>query len=460
MSDPSTDPQELDLLDEEDRFAPRAWIDLHKASLFKRARVELSRMYPGEGYKSAASLEDLSEINLALVKRECEANIDPAEAKLFAERFDKLGFFWKHGTPVFDKVQKDEALSSLTRLDELIYAPAVVYEKNKANPFGKNPFHHAYVIDDDAPNGVSKQKISSTSVPQLQFRGDGGFVFFRFNIGDAPMPSSRFSDGKVQLVLDPDGDARLHNKGWVTLRDVYYPYTHASFATGKFAITYEGSQRFSTYRGVQHELVPNTAARWDRPLDPDEIETLGGRIRRRVETPAYNQRQVFTHNFCHTPENRSLREGRDIRREHVMEGAFHGTDIVPGVMHSAMRAMWELPPLWNEVVDQDLSVPGFERLMRIWLHKFFHIEAKYPWKLTLPSVSTVTEDVSLGLDNANLPVGIPFGTMGHKAFYPAEPAATLQASEVDPVDGPDQDPALGYPNEADVTPETDAALSY
>ncbi|MEO1000377.1 MAG: hypothetical protein AAFW69_07205 [Pseudomonadota bacterium] len=393
------------------------FIDLCRASLFRRSIPELatlSQAHRNVGYEGVKTLEELSAKNLALIRTDCETHIPETERERFRTRFAALRFYWKHGTGVLRLLQKYERMVSATYLVEREHGPAVIVKKTI-----EGKFYYAYVpvpeaeLDQakDAAGQARLVKFLSTSKLELDYRGDGGFIFFRYNIGSGHMPDTRFGeDGGAQIILDPVQDARLHQDGWVTLRDVFLPYSNRDLSDGRLGITSGGSQRITCYDILGAGDIPVGVAP-NAPLTVEElddvVDVLYGEDLDFV--PGYKSRRIFHHTF------RNGRPNRAFRSEHVLEGAFHGPHLEEGVLLSAMRAFWEIPPLWATVTAEALDQDGFRDLMRAWLHRFFHIEAKYPWAISLPGLDGVEEPMGTGPEDAPLPAF--FGETGARLYF-------------------------------------------
>jgi len=417
----------------------RAWRDLHHSSLFRNAIEALTKLHPDSEYRYVRTLDHLSHRNLNHVRASCMA-INETERTVFLNRFRNLHWYWKHSTSVIDIVKKTKSLNSITYLVEKVHGVTVYEDADEDD----EQVYFAKTLE--KPRGV---KISSTAIPELKFRGDGGFIFFRYNLGSGPMPQTRF--GSTHLVLDPVGDRRLHTDGWVTLRDVYLPYAWDDFwneiaNSNRFIISHDNAQRATTYKDLSSfsELRGFTGEDKFRKIQESEARKYGAKLEDKLDALYPHERQVVQHEFFGDGAR-----SKTPRLEHVLEGAFHGQDINDGIAYSAMRAFWELKPLWNEVIAEDRSQETFLELMQQWMHRFFHIEAKFPWKLTLPEITNLGSKLGESSDLE----GWSFGDQGARIFYEKrrEPTGRLTedpATDFGPIDyasDAEVDAATGWP---------------
>ena len=101
------------------------------------------------------------------------------------------------------------------------------------------------------------------------------------------------------------------------------------------------------------------------------------------------------------------------RDENVLESIFVGQDMAPGIMYSVLRALHELPPLWTQAIAASSSNWAFRAFIETWLHRFYHIEGKYPVAVDIPNKKVA----GLSIYRAGKPHDLPFECIGDKSPF-------------------------------------------
>lgn len=309
-----------------------AYISSQSSPLYQIGLKRLNELH-GYGLKSGEPIshQELSKANVARLenwKAELIATLDPAEKTRFntgfkrlEAAFGKVNFYWKHGTAEEETVRKIMAVGH-------ILSGEVVLNRTHGPVTG-------YANTD--PNEAAARK-------------DTQFVYFRVETHTDAMETGF---GDYQFVVRTDEDAGWMNDSWITLRDMLFPY-------GK--------------DGVK-----------ETPAGPGKED--GGYLRRtevRGENLASKNAVVtgalFTHYFTEFRSYGNHQENIRNRTESVFEGAFYGpADIKKGIMLSLCRAMFELPPFWQEILDAAES--DLPKVIAGRLKTFFNIEGKVPVSL-------------------------------------------------------------------------------
>lgn len=311
------------------------------SSLYTVALKKLQDLH-GYGIKSGKPIthKALSTQNIAHLetwKTNTKQSLDGAAQKAFGEAFKRFDaafkavrFYWKHAT-------RDENSVELIMEAGSILSGQVVRER-----------------------ATLDTGYANTSQNEANTRGDTGFVYFRVETHADAMKTG-FGE-TFQFVVDTALNSGWMADSWITLRDMLFPYG----AEGKGEVSAGLFKQAGGYRR-------------DTLVDPDGQPSLNA-----LATEA-----VFTH-YLTKFQSSGIHETETLRVESVFEGAFYGqADILKGIMLSLFRAMYEIPPLWQAVLDaDDAALPG---IIEQNLPKFFHIEGKVPVSLKVGSPVALKE---------------------------------------------------------------------
>ncbi|AXT27070.1 hypothetical protein D1823_11075 [Ruegeria sp. AD91A] len=304
------------------------------SALYSVGLRRLDKLYSyGLERNEPISHEDLSKANVTRLenwKTGLISTLDAAEKERFKTgfkrleaAFEKVDFYWKHGT---------------------------AHEATVRNIMASGRILSGEVVKARAQNIFAS--YGNTGSGEASARQDTLFVYFRVETHTCAM-ETRF--GKYQFVVRTNVNSEWMNDSWITLRDMLYPYGRGGVVE---ILAGEGEgEGDCTYMRRTQVLAENAASN------------------NAVVTGA-----VFKHSFTELRSDGNHKSNFRERTESVFEGAFYGpADIKRGIMLSLCRAMYELPPFWQEILDAAES--DLPQVIALRLEKFFNIEGKVPVSL-------------------------------------------------------------------------------
>lgn len=190
-----------------------------------------------------------------------------------------------------------------------------------------------------------------TTRADLREKMDVDFVFFRIEVGEAPM-ATRY--GEVQFVFTLE---QVLEDGWVSLHDMLAPIAS------------------DTLRNLRRR-EDGTLVRRSRYLDDDNDGGAWWKLR-------------WQHEVC-DPAGR----GGAVRIVHILDEVFYGPDILEGLVLAILRDLRELPSLQDEAV-RHMDEPAY----LAWLvGALYRVEAKHPSAFRFDAETLVREHRKPAID--------------------------------------------------------------
>ncbi|WP_299640515.1 hypothetical protein [uncultured Ruegeria sp.] len=309
-----------------------AYLSSQESILYKEGLRRLDELYDyGLESGKPISHQKLSTANVTRLenwKTELINTLDAAEKERFntgfkrlEAAFEKVEFYWKHGTANEATVRK------IMKVGRILSGDVV-----------KNRTHEPFT------------GYANTDPGEAKARQDTQFVYFRVETHTCPMETSF---GEYQFVVRTNVDSGWMNDSWITLRDMLFPYGQSGV---KQTPAGEGK--------VDGNYMRRTEVRGENLASNNAVATGA----------------LFTHYFTEFRSDGNHKSNFRERTESVFEGAFYGpADIKKGIMLSLCRAMYELPPFWQEILDAAES--KLPQVVAVRLKTFFNIEGKVPVSL-------------------------------------------------------------------------------
>jgi hypothetical protein len=259
----------------------------------------------GPRWHSAHRINELNidKINLARFKQLSKKNISSLSAEL---------------TPL--SAQEIQFVDSLLRQPVTLthYTKALPNILNSGRMYSNSQLNKKFTSFNDSSDG---------DVDEL---GNGGFVFFRFELEHDTSKSSRF--GKYQICLD-GRESQLLDSGWVSLYEM---------------------------------LAPGTAS------VVGELTFEGERIRKKVSSFGYKASGTFEFKYKHDSE-------KHLEPFDVFATLFYGRDILPGIAYSMVRELRRIGGRYQKERLEALSLSEINDT----LSQLFRVEAKIPDRVLL-----------------------------------------------------------------------------
>jgi hypothetical protein len=310
----------------------------------KRALQAFKYKYPQFLLKDANSYEDLLEERIESVKQiQTQALSSIAYQALekgpmwhSAHRMHELNID-KMNLTTFKQLSKKNISSLMHEL-----TPLSAQEIKFVDSFFRQPItlgHYSKVLPKILNSGKMysnyqlKNKFTSfhdSSGADVNDLGNGGFVFFRFELEHDTSKSSRF--GKYQICLD-GRESRLLDSGWVSLYEMLMP--------------------------SEVSIV-------------DELTHDGHWVRQGVDVEDYEDDDISDGTFKYRYKN-------DTQPFDVFATLFYGRDILPGIAYSMIRELRRIGGEYQKERLQALSLSEINDTMS----QLFRVEAKIPDRVLL-----------------------------------------------------------------------------